>query len=713
LNKPRITIGLATCDDFEGVWATVQSVFLNNEWESPDDVQIVIVDTSPMGSEHRQLVQDYVGKGGNEKRSSRTQNIRYVDMAGFAGTTTPRDVIFRFADADVVCVMDCHVMLPINRLLRLVQWFDRHPDCKDLIHGPMLHDNLDAISTHFADQFRGGMWGTWGTAWQTPDGKIFVCEGEEVTDENRERKSDGLVHYHDLMTLEPIDVGLPADIPWAGHDRKLESLGCVQLGKSESNKPFEIPGCGMGLFSCRKDAWLGFAKNCTGFGGEEMNIHTKYRQAGHKALCLPFLKWNHRFGRAGGAPYPIPLAAKIRNYVLWAKELNLPLDRIHTHFVKSGQFPVDRWEALIADPVKFHVELKAQPKQSGQGALDFVFFQTAMTARDLKEHAEKIKSYASRVNSITAFVKRADWEPMLAAGFPAKLDVYQSEESPLILQTHEAVKAQDSKDSRKIEVYNTHHKDAAVDPLEVDAIEPCEMLVIDKVNSSEYLGQVLAKHGNQATALIMIRGTQSFGERAEDDSSKPGMFYAIKAFLSENPEWFVQAHWPNQYGLTVLAKDPIPRPEREITPWPKGYGPGTELKAILGSVGINPSPTCSCNAYMRQMDEWGVVGCVEHFDEISQRLREKAAEWGWDKLVNKEADTDEVHQLRLADKLKIGIKSITTGLAFKVNWLDPFGGLVTEAIRHAEAKEKDKCTKDCDPESCSKPGCKRKAAVAV
>jgi hypothetical protein len=723
MTSPRITIGMATYDDFEGVWCTVQSVFLHNEWEESTDVQIVIVDTSPVGSEHRQLVQDFVRKGGHEIKGGRTPNIKYIDMAGFPGTTTPRNAIFKHADAPIVCVMDCHVMLPSNALKRLLDWFESNPDSQDLIHGPMMYDNLHAISTHFADQFRGGMWGTWGTAWKSPEGEVFVCEGEEVTDENRERKSDGRTHYHDLMTLEELtqdaqgNVYLPSgellpSLPWGGHDRELIARGFTECGRPDNDDAFEIPGCGMGLFASRKDSWLEFAANCSGFGGEEMNIHTKYRLAGRKAICLPFLKWNHRFGRAGGAPYPIPLAAKIRNYVLWAKEMDISTDRIHTHFVKSGQFPQERWDKLVEDPKGFHVELKPQQKTSGHAALDYVFLQSAMNARDLKEHAENIRSMASRVKSVTAFVKRADWEPMLAAGFPKTLTVYQSEDTPLVDQTHEAVKQQNAKDSRQIVSYTTHRakEGQSVEPLDVDSIEPSDLLVIDKVNDSQYLVDVLAKHGDKAKQLIMIRGTQAFGEKSEPDPNKPGMFYAIKDWIAKNPNWFVLQHWANQYGLTVLACDPIARPEKEVRPWPKGNGPGTELKAILGSVGINPSPNCSCNSRMRQMDEWGVEGCRENFETIIGWLEEKAAEWGWtarptDRAV--EVEGEEVHKLTLKEKLSIGWKSLTTGIVFSVNWVDPYPGLVEESIRRAEVKEQSRCTKDCDPALCKKPGCKK------
>lgn len=56
-------------------------------------------------------------------------------------------------------------------------------------------------------------------------------------------------------------------------------------------------------------------------------------------------------------------------------------------------------------------------------------------------------------------------------------------------------------------------------------------------------------------------------------------------------------------------------------------GPGTELKKILKKIGITATPTCSCNARARRMDEeearepgW----CEAHLDEIVGWLREEA-----------------------------------------------------------------------------------------
>ena len=57
--------------------------------------------------------------------------------------------------------------------------------------------------------------------------------------------------------------------------------------------------------------------------GEECYIHEKYRQAGRKTICLPFLKWVHRFDRAEKVKYPLSDSSKVKNYLLEFLELGL------------------------------------------------------------------------------------------------------------------------------------------------------------------------------------------------------------------------------------------------------------------------------------------------------------------------------------------------------------------------------------------------------
>ena len=97
-------------------------------------------------------------------------------------------------------------------------------------------------------------------------------------------------------------------------------------------EPFEIPMQGMGLFCMKKQNWVGFNPKFYGFGGEEGYIQEKVRQKGGKTLCLPFLKWVHRFGRPNGVPYKLSIIDRIVNYLIGWNELNLDTSSIINYF---------------------------------------------------------------------------------------------------------------------------------------------------------------------------------------------------------------------------------------------------------------------------------------------------------------------------------------------------------------------------------------------
>jgi len=52
-------------------------------------------------------------------------------------------------------------------------------------------------------------------------------------------------------------------------------------------------------------------------------------------------------------------------------------------------------------------------------------------------------------------------------------------------------------------------------------------------------------------------------------------------------------------------------------------GPGTELKALLATIGIVASPTCKCNKMARKMDAWGQES-LAHMEEIVDVMEETA-----------------------------------------------------------------------------------------
>jgi hypothetical protein len=182
-----------------------------------------------------------------------------------------------------------------------------------------------------------------------------------------------------------------------------------------------------------------------------------------------------------------------------------------------------------------------------------------------------------------------------------------------------------------------------------------------------------------------MHDTQIYGLSGEDGSR--GLLYSISRFLGNNPDWFVCYHAWNNHGFTVLGRLPEDKPTAPVdlvlpvmtdietpalpAPPPMPKGPGTELKRIFSDLGINSSPDCACNAKANEMDIWGVQKCRENVDNIVQWLRENQEKYTW------------------KDRIAAAAKAVTTGLAFKLNILDPFPSLVAEAIARAEAKEQE------------------------
>lgn len=97
-----------------------------------------------------------------------------------------------------------------------------------------------------------------------------------------------------------------------------------------------------------------------------------------------------------------------------------------------------------------------------------------------------------------------------------------------------------------------------------------------------------------------------------------------------------------------------------------GAGPGSHLWRLLESIGITHDPNCDCLGFAEKMNAWGGVGCRQHRAEIIERLRTQQKRYGW------------------AATFAAAGHAIKSGLAFRLNPLDPFGSLADEAIRLAE-----------------------------
>lgn len=146
----RLCVGMATYDDFDGVYFTVQSMRLAHP-EVLADTSFLVLDNHPEGHT----------AGALRALADRIPDVRYVPFRGFRGTAV-RDLIFREAAADIVLCVDPHILLRPGALRALLAYFAAAPESRDIVQGPLLDDTFDGIvGTHFAPDWGAGMYGRW------------------------------------------------------------------------------------------------------------------------------------------------------------------------------------------------------------------------------------------------------------------------------------------------------------------------------------------------------------------------------------------------------------------------------------------------------------------------------------------------------------------------------------------------------------------------
>src|SRR5215213_7636167 len=105
-----LTIGMATYNDFNGVYFTLQALRLYQDLEN---TELLVVDN--YGCEHtKRLVEGWV-KG------------RYILATEAVGTAAPRDRVFREAQGEAVLCCDAHVLFVPGAIARLKAYYQAHP----------------------------------------------------------------------------------------------------------------------------------------------------------------------------------------------------------------------------------------------------------------------------------------------------------------------------------------------------------------------------------------------------------------------------------------------------------------------------------------------------------------------------------------------------------------------------------------------------------
>jgi hypothetical protein len=145
----KLTISMATHDDYDGVYFTIQSLRLHHDL--PPSTEFLILDNNPR-SDHGQALLSF---------SKWVPGARVIPVTDRISSFVKYDA-FRLAQGDVILGLDCHVLLQPGFISSMMDYWRTRSDSRDLLTGPLLYNDLKATSVKMEPCWRGHDFGIWG-----------------------------------------------------------------------------------------------------------------------------------------------------------------------------------------------------------------------------------------------------------------------------------------------------------------------------------------------------------------------------------------------------------------------------------------------------------------------------------------------------------------------------------------------------------------------
>lgn len=146
--KFAATVGMATYDDFDGVYFTVTALQLyHKKWID----EIIVVNNNPDSREGKRI-----------EVFCHNLGVRHIPLRGVQGTSLPRQMVFDNAkDKNFVLCMDSHVLLHPGSFESIEEYCRLNPGNQDLIQGVLVYDGARTYSCQFNSRWGAGMKGQW------------------------------------------------------------------------------------------------------------------------------------------------------------------------------------------------------------------------------------------------------------------------------------------------------------------------------------------------------------------------------------------------------------------------------------------------------------------------------------------------------------------------------------------------------------------------
>lgn len=571
MGRTFLTVGFSTRDDYHGAWMTVEGLLAyHDEWVD----EIVVVDNSPQGSKHAE------GKDSLSAHLKGLPKVRYVRAVGPESSCLYKERMFQEASGEFVMCCDSHVLFERGSLEALVGYWRANPDSRNIVTGPCLAKVGRVLGTNQA---------------------LYESEGYKLPD-NAE-VVNGSIWRNGAAGI------------WMKDERGLDP----------ANPPFVIQQQGTGCFSMRRAAWVGFHPSFTGHGGNETYLFEKVRQRGGQAVCIPALRWVHRFGRPDGIPYHVNWQERVQNYLTGFRELRRfdLVEAAEQHFARVCPQNLSKAQKEPDLETSLRADWLSVGGDSGGSIPPALFREIKQRVR----HGMRTLELGSGLSTLlfdklgahhTAIESSPQWA--------AKIEDRLGANTQLVLAPLVEDRYQWSPPSGEL-----------FDLVLVDG--PSNTQGGDKRDGClELLDGLLSPN-----AVILLDDTHRAGEQA------------LSRRLEERFGLKARRLIDSRRSFDVLSQSQTSAAVSE--------GPGTELKKLFALLGIKDRPGCGCADMMRQMNEWGVEGCQIHRSEILAWLAKNAKKYGW------------------RDRVRAALRVRSIGV--EINVRAPMTSLFEEALRRS------------------------------
>lgn len=640
MSKPKLTIGMPTYEDFDGVWFTVQSLCMHHA-EVMRDVEIIVVNDGPMNATAnavRGLIQNAAGK--------KCHSMKFLHHANTLGPAMAKNDVFLHAAADHVLCMDCHILYPPGTIRRLIEYFALHPESMDLFCGPNVLDDFETIQTELVPAWRGQAWGTWHS---NPAGNHPNNPPYEIW-------ANGC----GVMACKKF--------AWVGFNPHFRGFGAEEgyihekfrkVGRKVINLPFlrwvhryEHPG-GPKFPIIKEVKIRNYVLGFLELGFDLDDIYNHFVSLGHEGETLQeHLTREHSvdqrsFIEPDGKP------------VSYDK-----LQQLH----KTFKIPEENWRFLMKDPINHYHPDTLKGKEDGSGFMvdmetrEAAIKRVLSTHNDVNQHLPKLIELAKQCDTVEEITRRHETTIALAVAAPKKL--------------RSRLYGFGVDDKMKRQIVYLVPPETEFDFVTSEKYEPtwdieeCDMFFYKCPHNYHDLQVDLPRWAEKVKRFIVIHDTQAHGAKWEGEIG-PGLSAGMKD-LVDTGKWFVAYHSGEQWGLTVLGCQDRDRPGIVIHAWPPGFGPGTEMKAIWDVAKVVEKVDCTCTQIRLEMDVLGVEGCKAHRGRLVGMIQDNAKNW------NIKEKVEAMARLSVSSEWK---------LPWKLDIVDIYGSMFDIAVQRAEAKQ--------------------------